>query len=282
MRISTNLHGGDMAALSSLNKVFSQMDKIALQLATGLRINRGSDDPAAMIAAESLDIQLASTAQAAHNAAFAQYSLDIADVGMGQAMDLMTSIRANVVAAADGNTSDAQRAALQQQVDVALKQIDRIGSNTNFAGRKLLDGNVLQFQLSPQANQTVSLQMPDVSTAAMGGSAGKLSDLASGGSANLKTGDLEKAQTILDQAQQQLMNSRANVASFEKNTVQTAEANLNAMQLNITSALSSVRDVDMAESMVNMIRTQFQAKALVGVIRANLNTQSLVLDLLKQ
>jgi flagellin len=281
MRISTNLHSGDLSALSNLNKVNNQMNKIMLQLATGLRINRGSDDPAGMIAAESLDIQLASTAQAAHNAAFAQYSLEMADAGMSQAMDLMNSIRANIVEAADGNTSDDRRAVLQHGIDAALQRIDIIDSNTNFAGRNLLDGNVLHFQLSSDANAAVSLQMPDISTSALGGSAGKLSDLASGGSANLQTGDLQKAQTILDQAQKQIMNSRANISSFEKYTLGTAAADLNSMQLNLTSALSNVRDADLAESMAGLIRTQLLANVLITVVRTNLKTQSLALDLLK-
>jgi flagellin-like hook-associated protein FlgL len=280
MRITSNLHGGDLAALSSLNNVYNQMNKIALQLATGLRINRSSDDPAGTIAAESLDIQSAATTQAAHNASFAQYSLDIADSGMGQAANLLDSIRANLATAADASTTNAQRAALQQQVNAALKQIDQIGTNTSFAGRKLLNGSVLQFQLSP-AGKADSLQMPNISTTALGGTVGKLSDLASGGSANLQNGDLQNAQAIIDQAQQQIMNSRANVASFEKYTVETASANLNSMRLNITSALSNVRDTDMAEAVTGLIRTQFLASALVGVVRTNLKTQSLVLDALK-
>jgi flagellin len=281
MRISPNLHANDLLALTNLNKVYNQMNIIATQLATGLRINRGSDDPAGMVAAEVLQMQLASVEQASNNASSAQQSLDVADAGMTHVADLLNSIRANVVAASGTNTSPSQRAALQQQVDAALKQIDSIGANTSFAGQKLLNGSTLKFQLSPNLSQSASVQMPNVSTSALGGQAGTLSDLASGGKASLQSGDLQKAQSIVDDAENQIMSAQAKTAAFEKYSVQTAQANLNSMQLNMTVALSEVRDTDMAQAITSLIRTKILGKSLVNVVRANLKTQGLVLDILK-
>jgi hypothetical protein len=84
MRIGTNLHGGDFAALSNLNKVFQKLNTITMQLSTGMQINRGSDDPAGLAAIESLQSELAADEQASRNLSFAHYSMEIADAGMGQ------------------------------------------------------------------------------------------------------------------------------------------------------------------------------------------------------
>ena len=178
--------------------------------------------------------------------------------------------------------TDQQRAALQQGVDAALKGIDRIGSNTNFAGRKLLDGSSLEIQISPDSNGTVSLQMPNISTAALGGPAGNLNDLASGGSANLQNGDLGQAQKILDQAEKQILNARAKTGALEKYTLDTASASLNSMQVNLTSSLSGIRDTDFAQATSESIRTQILAQSLLKVVKSGLQSRGLVLDLLKQ
>jgi flagellin len=281
MRIGSNLHVTDLSALSNLNKVYQQLNRIALQLSTGLRINRGADDPAGLAAAESLQSELVSTEQASRNTSFARYSLEIADAGMGQSLELLQEIRANVVAAADGTLSDAGRAALQQEVDAALQQIDNIGSNTNFAGRKLLDGSTLTFQLLPDAAENVSLQMPDVSAAALGGLAGTLMDLASGGSANLQNGDLDKAQAILDQAEQQILAARTKNGAFEKYTIESSSTNRDVMQVNLTSALSDIRDTDVAQAMSGLIRTEIFARSLIEVVKTTLQSRTMAIDLLK-
>jgi flagellin len=281
MRIGSNLHVTDLSALSNLNKVYQQLNRIALQLSTGLRINRGADDPAGLAAAESLQSELVSTEQASRNTSFARYSLEIADAGMGQSLELLQEIRANVVAAADGTLSDAGRAALQQEVDAALQQIDNIGSNTNFAGRKLLDGSTLTFQLLPDAAENVSLQMPDVSAAALGGLAGTLMDLASGGSANLQNGDLDKAQAILDQAEQQILAARTKNGAFEKYTIESSSTNRDVMQVNLTSALSDIRDTDVAQAMSGLIRTEILARSLIEVVKTTLQSRTMAIDLLK-
>ncbi|MBN2581346.1 MAG: flagellin [Pirellulales bacterium] len=281
MRIGSNLSGADLSALANLNQVFQQLTAISAQLSTGRRINRGSDDPAGLLAVESLRSELASMEQASRNAAHAQSSLDRADAGMGQSLELLRTIRGNVTAAADGTLTDAQRAALQAEVDAALQEIDRIGANTNFNGQKLLDGGALQFQISSDLSETVSLQMPDVSAVALGGAAGNLSDLASGGTANLVNGDRQQAQAILDQAESQLLGARVETAAFEKYTLESASANLDSMQVQLASAASEIGDTDYAQATSAMVRTRILAQSLIGVVKSTLENRSLALELLK-
>jgi flagellin len=282
MRIGSNLHGSDLSALSNLNKIFQQIALATNQISTGMRINSGRDDPAGLAAIESMQSDLAAIDQAARNASIAHYSMAITDAGMGQTFKLMQGIRANVVAAADGALSDAGRAALQLEVDSALQQIDQIGAGANFAGRKLLDGGTLEFQVSPDPGGTVSLQMPKVSSADLGGAAGALSDLASGGSANLQDGDLKQAQAILDQAQLQLLAARANAGSFDKYTLDNAAANLDSMHLSQATSLSDIRDTDFAQATSQLIRTEILARSLFTVVKAGLQNRGMALDLLKQ
>jgi flagellin len=195
---------------------------------------------------------------------------------------MLRTIRSNVVAAADGSLTGDQRAALQREVDAALQALDRLGANTNFAGQKLLDGSTLEFQLSPDADGAVALVMPEISSGTLGGAAGHLIDLASGGSANLETGDCQQALAILDEAEQQVLAARTQNGAFAKYTLETSSATLDATQINLTSALSEIRDTDVAQAMSNLIRTRILAQSLFNVAKFTSAQRGWVLELLKE
>lgn len=50
-----SIHGGTSTAINAVNAAFRRMDAVALQMATLLRINSASDDPAGMVAANELE-----------------------------------------------------------------------------------------------------------------------------------------------------------------------------------------------------------------------------------
>ena len=53
-----SIHAGTATAFNAVNAAFSRMDGVALQMATLLRINSGSDDPAGLVAATQLERDL--------------------------------------------------------------------------------------------------------------------------------------------------------------------------------------------------------------------------------
>lgn len=54
LRIGSATHGGELAALQGVQRALSSLAGSSLQLATLQRINRGSDDPAALSAIDAL------------------------------------------------------------------------------------------------------------------------------------------------------------------------------------------------------------------------------------
>ena len=53
-----SIHAGTATAINAVNAAFARLDGAALQMATLLRINSGSDDPAGLIAAAELERDL--------------------------------------------------------------------------------------------------------------------------------------------------------------------------------------------------------------------------------
>lgn len=112
------------------------------RLSTGLRINRGKDDPAGLIASETLRSEMKSLNAAIGNAERADQVVNIAEGGLQEVSGLLTELQGLVTATASkAGLSDAERQANQLQIDSILQTIDRISSATSFQGMKLLNGN---------------------------------------------------------------------------------------------------------------------------------------------
>ncbi len=219
MRIGSNLSGVNLTALNNLMKVSNSMALITQQLATGSLLNRGSDNPVALIAAEQIRGELTAIEAASRNAADAHNMINVADSAMGQVGDLLRTIKGNVVEATGNGLSDADKQAKQIEINAAIQGINAIGANTSLGGQKLLDGQTITLKLSPIPNDTTTLTLPDVNAGSLGGEAGKLGDLAAGGSANVVNGDLAKAMEIVTSAESQIAQDRAQLGAFDKYVV---------------------------------------------------------------
>ncbi|MFN7785539.1 MAG: flagellin, partial [bacterium] len=112
------------------------------RLSTGLRINRGKDDPAGLIASENLRAEKSALTAAIANAERADQFSNIAEGGLSEISNLLTELRGLVTASAStSSTSAEEKSANQLQIDSILQTIDRLSEATNFQGIKLLNGN---------------------------------------------------------------------------------------------------------------------------------------------
>lgn len=112
------------------------------RLSTGLRINRGKDDPAGLIASENLRADITGLGQAIKNAERADQVVNIAEGGLTEISALLTELQSLVTQSANtGGLSREELDANQLQVDSVLQTIDRLAGATSFQGMKLLNGN---------------------------------------------------------------------------------------------------------------------------------------------
>ena len=139
-RINTNVASlrGQRSMLKSDKMLASAMSR----LSTGVKINNGKDDPSGLIAGETLGSQIATIEKSITNSNRANNVLTTADGALGEIGGLLTQVRGLVQEGLnDGALSQDERDANQLQIDNALGAINRISSNTSFAGDKLLDGS---------------------------------------------------------------------------------------------------------------------------------------------
>jgi flagellin len=111
------------------------------RLSTGMRINRGKDDPAGLIASENLRAERNAIASAIKNGERAEQVVNVAEGGLQEIQTLLVDLQSLVGASAnEAGLSEEEKDANQLQIDSILETIDRLANDTTFQGTKLLNG----------------------------------------------------------------------------------------------------------------------------------------------
>src|ERR671916_1260752 len=140
-RINTNV--ASLTAQRGLSKSQRNLNDTLQRLSSGLRINRGADDPAGLIASEGLRSEIAGINQAIDNSSRASNVISTAEGALSEVASLLLNIKDLVVEAANSGALSAEEIkANQLQVDSAVESITRISNTTTFAGLKLLNGSL--------------------------------------------------------------------------------------------------------------------------------------------
>lgn len=163
-------------------------------------------------------------------------------------------------------------------VDMTLNSAFGIGK-TSFA----ITGGGAMFQLGPQvvSNEQVSIGIQSVAADNLGnGNVGWLSDIATGGSASLVSGNAGQASQIVQTAISQVANLSGRLGAFQTDTLDTNVDSLNVALENVTSSESSIVDTNFASETANLSRAQILVQAGTSVLATANSTPQDVLSLL--
>ena len=153
-RINSNVTA--LQAIHQLAKNQSDLTLRLERLSSGLRINRGADDPAGLIASEGLRSELRGLGAAIENSERAINVISTADGALREVSALLLDIRGLINRSAnEGALSPTEVQANQLQIDSILESINRIANTTQFNGKKLLNGQ-LGYTVSGQATSAIA------------------------------------------------------------------------------------------------------------------------------
>lgn len=158
VRINTNVPS--ITAQTHLKRSNEDMNATLQRLSSGLRITRGADDPAGLIASETLRSEMASVSQAIDNSQRASNVIATAEGALAEVSALLINIKELTVEAAnEGALSREEIEANQLQVDSAIDSITRIANATTFAGLHLLNGNLEYVTSGVNTSNVVALDI---------------------------------------------------------------------------------------------------------------------------
>jgi len=137
-----NMNTAAMTAHRTLAETDSKLSKTIERLSSGYRINTAGDDPAGLVISEKLRAQVSGLSRAISNASDAVNMVRTAEGALNEVSNVLRSMRDLAVHAANiGANDDAAVQADQAQINNSIRSLNKIAQETQFGGRKLLDGN---------------------------------------------------------------------------------------------------------------------------------------------
>ncbi len=261
LRINTNVQAlfghrmmqkNDMAIGKSLEK-----------LSSGLKINRAGDNPAGLIISEQLRAQLGGLEQAQQNTEQAVAMVQTAEGALDEMSNLLTKAKKLALSSMSTATTDqTQASANNVEFQNIINSINRISSQTQYAGSKLLDGSFSGkiVQLGAFTSQDTSISISSmaasnfVATTSLAGA--QISDATSAVTA---LSSIETAITAVSTA-------RGNLGAIQSNSLETTLNSLRTSYENLSAAESTVRNVDFARESANFTRNQILVQSATAML----------------
>ncbi len=160
-RIYTNVNS--IAAQTSLRANQSDLNTRLARLSSGLRIKAGKDDPAGLIASETLRSEMAGISQAINNSERANSVISTAEGALNEVSALLLDLKGLINNSAnEGGLAPEEISANQLQIDSAISSINRIANSTAFEGVKLLNGSLDFTTTGVDAARLVDLEIDEV------------------------------------------------------------------------------------------------------------------------
>ena len=260
-----------MNANRQLGITTSAQAKSSEKLSSGYRINRAGDDAAGLSISEKMRSQIRGLNKASDNAADGVSLIQTAEGALNESHSILQRMNELATQAANDTNTTVDRNAIQAEVNALTSEIDRIQATTQFNTMNLIDGTFTSknLQVGALSGQTIQISISKMDAKSIGVSGLSVSGNAAAG----------KSMSAIQKAIESISTQRSALGALQ-NRLEHTIANLDTTSENTSSAESRIRDVDMAEEMVEYSKNNILAQAGQSMLaQANQSTQG-VLSLL--
>ncbi|MBU1076374.1 MAG: flagellin [Spirochaetes bacterium] len=253
------------------------------KLSSGYRINRAGDDASGLAVSEKMRGQIRGLRQAERNAEDGISFIQTTEGYLQESQDILHRLRELSIQSSNGVYTPEDRMQIQVEVSALIDEIDRVASQGQFNTMNMLTGrfanpNVggiplasMWFHIGPNKDQRERVYVGTMTARGldMRKPNGEFISLSTPEKANAAIG-------IIDQALQKISKQRADLGAYQNRLEYASEGLLNAYE-NTTASESRIRDVDMAEEMVDFVKNQILARSGTAMLaQANLKPQTIL------
>ncbi|HBA66279.1 MAG TPA: flagellin FliC [Methylococcaceae bacterium] len=291
MVINTNI--GSLNSQRMLNSTNNSLRTSMERLSSGLRVNSAKDDAAGLAIGNKMTSQIRGMTVAIRNANDGISMAQTAEAAMGSITETLQRMRDLAVQSSNtGAVNAADQAKLQTEFEQLQKEIGRIITNTEFNGKKILNGGlsgqVFQVGANTTSDNRISLTVNNLSAAASTGLGSiLLSAVVIGGSAGTSAGATAVTATSvgavidgLDRALSRIDTFRSTLGAMQ-NRFTTTISNLQSSIENQSAARSRIMDADFAAETAALSRNQILQQAGVAMLSQANQAPQTVLSLLR-
>jgi flagellin len=287
--INTNLMS--LTTQNNLNKSQSALGTAIERLSSGLRINSAKDDAAGQAISNRFTANIKGLTQASRNANDGISIAQTAEGSLNEINNNLQRIRELSVQAQNGTNSGSDIDSIQSEVNQRLSEIDRVASQSQFNGIKMLANSsgatTISIQVGANDGQKIDISIGANSgwnTFASAGAAGATTGLAAGESRTVSTSGIDVLDSDVlskvDAALKAVDNQRSDLGAIQ-NRFESTISNLNNTVTNLSAAQSRIQDADYATEVSNMSRAQILQQAGTSVLSQANQVPQTVLSLLR-
>lgn len=273
-RVNTNT--SSMHAQTTLKTVNRETEESFSKLSSGQRITKAADDAAGLAISEKLKAHVRSSQQANRNANDGISLVQTAEGGLNETSSLLSRMKELAIQAATDTLGDKERSLVQMEYEGLKSELERISKNTEFNGRKLLDGSGanLDFQVGVGA-----IGKEDYISYNSGALDSGMDSLGVGQARVATKADAQKSITLIEGAINKVSSHRSTLGSIQ-NRLLTSSNNLMLYNENMNAANSRIRDVDFAIETANLAKNSILNDAGSAVLTQANNDPKTALKLL--
>jgi len=263
-------------------------DKDMEKLSSGYRINRAGDDASGLAVSEKMRSQIRGLRMASMNAQNGISFIQTAEGYLQESQDIIQRLRELAVQASNGIYSTEDRMQIQVEVSQLVDEINRIASHAQFNGMNMLTGRFARamgenavtasmwLHIGANMDQRIQVHIGTMTAQGLGvqGTNGMPSSatfisLSSPDRANMAIG-------VVDAALKKINKQRADLGAYQ-NRLDYAMKGLDVGAENLQAAESLIRDVDMAQQMVEFVRDQILVQSATAMLaQANTKPQTVL------
>ena len=271
--IQTNV--GSLQAQKNLASTQLLLSTSFNKLSSGYRINTAKDDAAGLAISESLKSQVRSLTVAERNAGDAVSMAQTAEGALGELSSILIRLRELATQSANGSLQSSDRAFIATEFTNLQSEIKRIMTSTRFNGQQLITSAAtevgFQVGINNASEDRITVTFGGVDLNALTASATSVAGAAS---------NARSALDVIDASLTRVSTARARFGAV-MNRLETTASNIQTVRLNLSSANSRIRDVDVAQESADQSRNQVLLQAGTSVLaQANQSPQQ-ALSLLK-
>ncbi len=170
MALRINFNYQAAASHTALINTERSMNKSLLRLSTGYRILSAADDAAGLFIADQLALVGSALEQGNRNIQTGISALQIAEGGIAQIYDKLKTMYTKAQSAANDINDPNARSALQADIRNLIDAIQKVATDTEYNGIKLLDGTFKNkvIHYGARSEQTISVNISSVKATDLG------------------------------------------------------------------------------------------------------------------
>ena len=167
MRINNNISA--MNTYSRLTSAQGAQAKSLEKLSSGLRINRAGDDAAGLAISEKMRGQIKGLNQSVRNAQDGISLIQTAEGALNETHSILNRMRELAVQSSNDTNTNSDRIEIQKEMDQLSTEITRIGNDTQFNTKELLNGDAkaMKFHIGANEGQSMELTINDMRSGAL-------------------------------------------------------------------------------------------------------------------